>query len=728
MPTLTEHHRIAVPAWKRRWSRHMRTAFKLLVLLLVVAAFAVLFVLDPVPLQALRNIGFDQYQRWHPRVYQDAPVRIIDIDDESLRRLGQWPWPRTRLAELVTHLQDAAPSAVAFDVVFAEPDRTSPKAMLDAGAAPPVVRRWLESQPDHDAALARALAGANVVLGQSVTSEPSSGGAAPQPKARFIVSGEAPNAFLHTYPAGVPVLPELEAAAAGLGFITFIPDSDGVVRRVPLVLNVGGVLVPSLTAEALRVAQGARNDVVRSVGAAGVGVAEVRIGQVQLPTNAAGEVWLHYSTPQAQRYIPAWKVLAGLVPAQALAGNILLVGTSAKGLLDLRFTPLEQAIPGVEIHAQMLEQALSGSALVRPSWAGSLEAVILMVGGLGVGVVALFLGPGVSFAVTAMVLALLGAGVWHAFAVQGVLLDATLPGMAILAAFGVASVVRHLSSERRQRWIRQAFSRYVSPNLVAFLIRQPESLQLGGRRQDCSFVFTDLAGFTSLVERVEAEAVGTLINEYLDGMIAIAFQHDGTLIRIVGDGIVIMFSAPVAQADHQRRAMACAWDMRQFSLRYAQEQSERGVPFGQTRIGIHSGNVIVGNFGGSSVFDYRALGDPVNTAARLESANKQLGTWVCVSADTLAGCPDWPVRPIGRVLLQGKTVPLMVYELLDPLLAQGGDRAFTAAYAQLLADPAQGLAAFTALAAERAGDALVALHLERLRAGHRDDLIVLTQK
>ena len=710
-----------------RSARALHASLGFTALLLLLVLFGAIYVRDPVTLRTLRNITFDQYQRWQPRSYQDVPVRIIDIDDESLRRFGQWPWPRTRIAELVTRLQAAAPAAIAFDVVFSESDRTSPKAMRELWALPPSARHWLVSLPDHDASLAHAIAGAPVVLGQSVATEPSAA-TAPTSKARFVNAGEAPNPYLHAFPAGIPLLPELERAAAGVGLITFMSDADGVVRRVPLLMNVGNTLMPSLAAEALRVAQGAHNDLVRTVPTPGVGLAEVRIGHIALPTNYAGEVWMYYSQPQPQRYIPAWKILAGAVPANTLSGTILLVGTSAKGLLDLRFTPLGSAIPGVEVHAQLLEQALTGRSMVRPAWATAGEAVLITLGCLGIAVAALQLGVLWSFAIFAALLIALGAGAWYCFSVQGLLIDAMVPGIAITMTYGLASVLRHLSSERRQRWIRQAFSRYVSPNLVSYLIKQPDALKLSGRRQDCSFVFTDLADFTSLLEGMDAGAAVTLINDYLDGMIAIVFAHDGTVTRIVGDAVVVMFSAPVTQTDHQRRAMACAWDMRLFSLRYAQDLSSRGIPFGQTRIGIHSGEVIVGNFGGRAIFDYRALGDPINTAARLESANKHLGTWVCVSEATLAGCPDWSVRPIGRVLLKGKTIPLMVYELLDPAQDAGGDPEFRAAYTLLATQSAQALAAFSELAAQRPNDALVALHLARLSAGHTDDLIVLSQK
>ncbi|MDB6002309.1 MAG: hypothetical protein JWP52_4008, partial [Rhizobacter sp.] len=272
---------------------------------------------------------------------------------------------------------------------------------------------------------------------------------------------------------------------------------------------------------------------------------------------------------------------------------------------------------------------------------------------------------------------------------------------------------------------KRAFSRYVSPNLVQYLVAHPKALELGGRRQDCSFVFTDLAGFTSLMERMDAGEAVALLNDYLDGMIAIAFEHQGTLDRIVGDAVAIMFSAPVPQADHQRRALACGLAMQRFASRYLLDVQARGGLFCATRIGIHSGEVIVGNFGGSHMFDYRALGDAVNTASRLEGANKHLGTLVCVSQDTLQGCADAPARPIGRLLLKGKSVPLMVFEPLETPATNDG---YVRAYELMREQHPEALAAFEALAAEGCVDPLVSLHLARLRAGQTGDLVVLEEK
>lgn len=718
-----------------RWRGTLR-GLAVLGLIVWLGLSAMLLLADPAPLQTLRHAVFDQYQRWHPRIYQDSAVRVIDVDEESLARIGQWPWPRTRLAELVQKLEAAQAAAIGFDVVFAEPDRTSPAAMASLWKLSVAGRSLLGELPDHDAVFADALRAGHAVLGFSMRPEVSStqaeaGPGLPQ-TSRYVEMGASAAAFVPNFGGIVPALPVLAQAAAGNGALVFLPDNDGVVRRVPLVLRVAERFVPTLAAEMLRVGQGETNYLLRGETAAGGGLAEVRIGQIALPTTPRGEVWVHYTGAAPSRTIPAWQVFEDRLPPEALKGRLLLVGSSAQGLLDLRFSPLGTVIPGVEVHAQVLEQALSDGFLYRPAWAHSAEILAVLAGGLLVGVLALTTGPAVSVAVTALLMAVMAWGGWSAFVDHQLLLDPLTPALAVFLAFLLPSLLQHQASERRRRWVSQAFSRYVSPNRVAHIVEHPEELELGGHRQDCSFIFTDLAGFTGLMEKIDpGEAVG-LLNRYLDGMIAIAFQHQGTLDRIVGDAVAIMFSAPVPQADHQQRAFDCALAMQRFATDFARRQNQAGIGFGRTRIGVHSGEVIVGNFGGSTMFDYRALGDAVNTAARLESVNKHLGSWTCVSEATLAGCPGALVRHIGRLVLKGKTEPLLVFQPLEDGLTDVIDparvTAYEAAYALMAASSPAALAAFEALAAQDAADPLVQLHLARLRAGAQGDLLVMEEK
>jgi adenylate cyclase len=711
----------------------------LLALLPVLASPALLT--DNGGLQTLRNIQFDQFQRWHPRTYEKVPVRVVDIDDESLARLGQWPWPRTRVAELLDTLGAAGVAAVVFDVMFAEPDRTAPKVAVDLWKLQGAQRAAVLALPDHDEVFTRSLEKNDAVLGFAMLRGPgvAAGGSAtgsaavpphlPLQKAHYIYLGEPQPGQLRQFDGAVTSLPAFEQAAQGNGALSFVPDGDGVVRRVPLVLQIGGTPVGTLVSEALRVGQGphVQNVVLKSADG-NVGLAEIRIGDITIPTTPQGEMWLHYTQPLKERHVPAWKVLSGQVPADQLAGHIVLVGSSAQGLMDLRFSPMG-LMAGVDAHAQGLEQALSGHFLERPSWARGLEGLVLVFSCLLAGLLALRTRalPAAS-ATLAMLVCILG-GAWWAFVARGLLLDAATPAIGVLLTYIVCSLWHHFSSEREQRWIKQAFSHYVSPNRVAHLVAHPDDMALGGRRQTCSFIFTDLAGFTGLMESIDPEQAVSLLNDYLDQMIAIAFRFDGTLDRIVGDAVAIMFSAPVPQDDHRARALACALEMDAFANAFSRRIQQQGISFGQTRIGVHCGEVIVGNFGGSTMFDYRALGDPVNTAARLESVNKHLGTRMCVSEAILEGNPGAQVRPVGRLVLKGKALALAVFE---PVTPDATGRAplddYRSAFDALQRQDPQAPALFAQLAQAWPQDPLVHLHHQRLCAGEQGDRMVMGEK
>lgn len=703
----------------------------LLVLGGVLAAALALWVTDPIVLSQLRVAQFDQFQRWQPRQAGPDVVRVVDVDEASLAAYGQWPWPRTRLMALVQRLQEAGVRAIAFDVLLAEPDRTAPQAMAKLWQSAPA-NAVLQTLPDPDLALAQALSGAGVVLGSSLSQSAAphlDAARAQQPALPFRVvsSGPQPAKALE-FASAVWPLPLLSAQADGLGAMNFTADADGVLRRVPLMFRLNGQWVPSLSAETLRVAQGARNYLVRSNEA---GVQEVRIGALTVPTTAQGEIWLDFGQQLPGLLVPAAQVLSGQLTQDQLKGQVVVIGSTAAGLMDVRSSPLGHLMPGVQAQAMALSQMLSGQHLLRPAWARGVEGLALLLSMLLTGVVGLRAPVRWSASLAGVLAMALLAGAWWAFLQERWLLDAINPALAVLLTFGLASGVRHRKTERQQRWLRQAFSRYVSPNRVAHLMAHPEQLVLSGKRQQCSFVFTDLAGFTSMIEASDPAQIVSVINAYLDAMLTIIFKHEGTLDRFMGDALVVMFSAPVPQADYRQRALDCALDMHAFASRYARQQQARGLPWGSTRIGVHSGEVIVGNFGGQNFFDYRALGDPINTAARLESVNKHLGTRVCVSQAILDGCRNVSVRPVGRLLLKGKSAALHAFEPVATMdaTACASPADYAVAFEALRqGPPAAARAHFEALAARHPLDPLVVLHLARLRQGESGDLIVLSEK
>jgi adenylate cyclase len=587
--------------------------------------------------------------------------------------------------------------------------------------------------PDHDALLAQAMEGAPVVTGYAMTDAESS--ELPTVMARFAATGGDPRGSMPAYRGAVASLPEIEWTAAGNGALNVSLSAGGVVRRLSFVVRAGSQIYPSLALEALRVAQGSETvtidaDPAGDDGRPADGIRRLRVGALSIPTNRQGEAWIYLTRPVPERFLPAWSVLGEERLPAATKGAIVLIGSTAIGLQDNHASPLGEVTPGVSIHAQLIEQVLHGVHLVRPDWAKGGEILLM----IGLALLVLALGARIGVVWTAViggaaVAAAFGVS-WYAFAEGRLLLDPVIPATAVIAVYLTFSLFNQLRAERDERWVRKAFASYVSPRLVDALVARPEALRLGGERRELSFVFTDLEGFTTLIERSEPATIIPVLNAYLDGMMEVAFRHDGTVDKIVGDALHIIFGAPLADPRHADRAVACALDLDRFACRFAEGQRAAGLAFGQTRIGVNTGLVTVGNFGGSRRFDYTAHGDVVNTAARLEGANKYLGTRICIADATAGACTGFCGRPAGDLVLKGKSQPIRCHEALSAEKAEAAQFSrYREAFARLEAGDEEAAAAgFRQVLALDPGDPLAALHLKRLQAGETGTMIVLEGK
>lgn len=709
---------------------------RLLLPLGVLCALLIVQFEDPLFRMRIRDLAFDQLQKLHPAQYvDDIPVRVVTIDDPSLAAVGQWPWPRTVMAQIVDQLTALGARVVVMDLILAESDRTSPEQVKQFWPDNAQLDTLLAKFPSHDQMLAQSMARSRVVTG-IVAQHRGAPSQLPARPAQFVSQGGDARDWLKDWAGGTGFLPPLSANAAGAGVVTVVPDYDGILRSIPLVNLLGGRVYPSLALDALRVYMGedvltvqvrpeAQAGLLQDAGISGVGLGSMAL----LPTAPDSRVWLHARPQNTARYVSAIDVLTGRVEPSRIKDHIVIIGATSAGLGDMVRTPLGEAVPGLEGHLQLMEQLLTSDYLLRPMWENTWVTALWVLSALALAWMLAKFRPVWS-------VVFVGAGIAglfflsdHLFQSQQLLLDPVFPGVGLLGMFLSLAVPRYLRTEHEQRWIKNAFSRYVSPNRVKYLQEHPETLALGGEYRECSFVMTDLAGFTAMMEKYEPTKLSALLNEYLDGMIAIAFAHEGTLDRIVGDAVAVMFSAPVAQPDHAARAVACALAMDQFANGFSLQQQARGIPFGKTRIGVNTGDVMVGNFGGQVMLDYRALGDAINTAARLETLNNHLGTRVSVSASTVEQCPHFLGRPAGRWVLKGKHLPTSVFE---PLTAEEGRServtAYLVAYTLMDAESPDALAAFQDLHARYPDDALVGYHLRRLKAGENGSLVVMGRK
>jgi adenylate cyclase len=608
----------------------------------------------------MQNLVFDQYQRWKPRPYAfDQPVRIVAVDDESLKRLGQWPWPRERLASLVDALKDAGAASVAFDFLFSEKDRT------DATA---------RAYNIPDAAFTRSMDDGAVVLGSFVSEL--ANGVAGSTKAGFVTAGDDPTKFMPSWPGLLMPLPELAQHAAGIGFLNWRPDDDRVVRRVPLILNVNGALQPSLAMEALRVAQGASTYIVKSLNASGetafgqeYGVVAIRNGDLTIPTDASGDVRVYFAQADPRRLIPAWKALEPGADLSDLRGKIVFFGASAPLLSDIVATPLSRAMPGVEAHAQIVEQLLSGQTLRRPDWAPSAEWMATALICAVLVATTWLLGPYLAALVYAAVLAAIVAVSWFAFSRHGLLIEPTYPAFSAAAVYFTGVSTLYAVKRHQEREIRSAFGRFVSPAVVARLAEMPGALELGGLQRELTLLFCDIRGFTTISEGLNASELTHFLNQYLTPMTDAILDREGTIDKYMGDAIMAFWNAPLDDPDHAAHAVESALEMRETlvalnegwrSRAEAEERPFKPVRFG---IGLNSGECCVGNLGSLRRFDYSAIGDEVNVASRLEGACKIFEVDIIGSETVRSQAPDFAWLEIDSVLVKGKTRPVGLYAL-----------------------------------------------------------------
>jgi adenylate cyclase len=702
----------------------------------LLAAFIALRIFDPPFLENLRLRSFDFYQVLRPRVAALKPVVIVDIDERSLAALGQWPWPRTLIADLVTKLEAAGSAAIAFDMILSEPDRMSPSQI--AATLPQIddiTRERLKALPGNDAVLAAAIARGRVVLGQSAILNPTDD-PADLPRTGLATIGPDPTPHLITFAGLLRNLPALEQAAAGRGVLTLRPERDGIVRRVPMVVVAGDRIVPAMTLDLLRVVSKSGAILIRTDSA---GLRAVAVPGLQLPTDENGQLWINYTPHDRSRYVSAKDVIDGSTPADRFAGRLVLIGTSAVGLLDIKATPVETAMPGVEVHAQVLENALTQSLLSRPNYAPGVELVTAAVAGSAFIMLAPLLGATSLVVLGLSVAAIMAAGAWYYFTQQGLLFDLTFPLLAIFVTYMTLVFINYMREQADRRRIRSAFGQYISPALVEQLAGSRKKLVLGGEVRNMTVLFSDVRGFTTISESFKNDPQGltTLMNRLLTPLTNAIIERKGTIDKYIGDAIMAFWNAPLDDEAHEANACAAALDMLRRIDELNEEREAEALEDG-TRyfpihigLGINTGTCVVGNMGSDLRFDYSVLGDAVNLASRLEGRSKSYGTPVIIGANTAEKVRErFATLQIDLITVKGKTEPEAVHALLgDETVAQSGEfKTIAALMREALAayrgrDWAAAEAAFGKAeeAPENFGlDGIFAMYRERIRSFRAD--------
>ncbi len=641
--------------------------------------------------EQIRNFTFDNYNLMKPRLSSGAAV-IVDIDEASLKKIGQMPWPRDVMADLVTKLNEMGVKVIVFDIVFSEADRSSPSFIAETLGERPEFTELVQKIgeiPDNDILFGEAIKNAgNVVTGFSFTNENTDRA----PFQKGIFRGKNLENYVPSLAGATVNLKEIARDAAGSGSFFVSTDTDGIIRRVPMLIahkrpdsNIVSIY-PSLSLEAVRVYEGERGGTVKladeryaRLDPNRFGVESIEIGKDKraVPTNARGEFLVYFAKSSKDWYIPAHSILEGTYPAENIRDKVVLIGTSAVGLKDIRSTPLDTFIPGAEVHLNIIDQILQGEFLSRPIEAEGAEAVSILLVGLFIIAFSSFIGAALQALVVILVI---GGAIFigsYTFSAYGLLIDITYPSFCVLAIFMLSTILTYLRTEKERRAVRQAFGLYISPDFMKELTANPDKLRLGGENRELTVMFTDIRKFTSISEDMRPEELIQLMNDFLTPMSDLVMQNRGTIDKYIGDAMMAFWNAPLDDPDHARHACKAALGMQAalepINAVLEARAKERGKVPGllKTGIGLNTGLCAVGNMGSKQRFAYSVLGDTVNLASRLEGQTKTYEVNILIGEKTWNGVRDFAGLELDLVQVMGRSQPVRIYTLL-------GDEKFTA--------------------------------------------------
>ncbi len=610
-------------------------------------------------------------------------VVIVDIDEKSLKGIGQWPWPRNIMADLTTSIQEAGAKVTGFDIVFAEKDRTSPVNFIDTIKSiisediPASILSILTSRLslDYDELFGQAAANGKIVLGYAFQLK--NDGLKSETQTPFP-SGEIILAPLDTTfnelalkPAYRAILnTQAIATSESEGFFNIFSDSSGMVRKAPLLMEMDGIPYPSLAFETFRLGKNASSFTIhtsKTISAFYAIILGISIDKTFIPTNHNGEMLINYRGPfDTFQYISAIDVI-NKKEKNSLKDKYVLIGTSAAGLFDLRATPFSSAIPGIEINATIIDNLLQADPFTYDIYTEiGITYILLVIGGIALTAILSFSGPtaGVLGAILFFLIAF--AGNYHFFFLNNQYIGITYPIFTCGSILILVTVFNYFYEGRAKRYIQKAFSHYVAPEMVSKLINNPETLSLKGEEKELTVLFSDIKDFTTISEKMDSKSLGSFMNKYLTQMSQIIMNNGGTVDKFIGDAIMAFWGAPNDDPKHAEKAVKTALLMKKNLKRMNNKFKKRNLPEISIRIGINTGMMSVGNFGSNERFDYTVMGDHVNLASRLENINKEYGTMIIISQFTYNKTKDsFKCRYLDSVTVKGKEKSVEIYEPVE---------------------------------------------------------------
>ncbi len=660
----------------------------------------------------MQNLVFDSYNKLLSRK-PTSDVVIVDLDENSLRIIGQWPWSRDVMAQLISNLKEYGAKAIAFDMVFAEEDRTSPKNIskkLPDSDKYLSAKTLIQELPDNDFVFSQSIKKAGNVITAFIDAKENETRRTPyQPVEPTFLMKDKQDLIDGSYSsAGVATnLPEFSRSAAGNGHFMVQPDTDGIIRSIPLFARYkptrytdqSTVLYPALSLEAFRVSVSPKSRMIireNKNKKTFDSDYEVKIGDYTIPLDNNSKFWVHYRDIKPEEYISAHLLLnpkERLDVENKIKNKIVFIGTSAEGLRDIRSTPLEPYVAGVEVHVNVIEQILQGRFLKRPSLIVGVEAIIIGIAGLAIIVLSPFVHLVWLGFLTLLLIGLMFAGSWYGYVHEGLLLDPVYPSLVLFLLFVGSSLLSYMRSETDRRQVKMAFGHYISPVFMEELTKNPEKLKLGGEVRELTVMFTDIRGFTGIAESLSPEALIQLMNDFLTPMSNLVMESRGTIDKYMGDAMMAFWNAPLDDFHHARQACLTALKMNEAlqpinaALKHKADKDNQEVIALNAGIGINTGPCAVGNMGSKQRFAYSAVGDAVNLASRLEGQTKVYGVDTLIGEDTYKLVEDLAFLELDLIQVKGREEAIKIYTLIgDEIVAREDEfKKWQAAHNSMLA-------------------------------------------
>jgi len=585
-------------------------------------------------------------------------VIIVDIDEKSMKALGQWPWERDKFAQILVNLTNAGSGIIGLDIVFSEPDKTSPSYLNKK------LNLHLKNVPDYDLILAQTIQQTPTILGYVFDFENANDIEAPQIPAVFIQKHKKYGEFLPQAKGVLPNFEPIQKAAYSSGFMNNIPDNSGIIRSVPLLISYDMQIYPSLAFEMYRIASGV-NQVVLDYDAAGI--SSIKMGKEDIRCDRFGRLYVNFRGGfKTFRYISAIDVYKNNFDKNIFDGKFVLIGTSAYGLMDLRSTPMDNIVAGVEIHANVIENLLFHDMLYKPSWIELIDLMLIIV---TTAVVIFILSR---FSLIYILISYFGLVTfitylnYYMLFHEHIIVNVIFPLLSVV--FSLISVlgINYMFESRQKELIKRSFSKKVSKQVMEDLLKNPDRADLSSREVEATIYFSDIRSFTTISETLSSpKRIVDFLNYYMDEMVKVIEKNSGTIDKFIGDAVMAYWNAPLTIENHADKAVQSALvqiEMRDTLNIEIHQKYNFDVDYG---IGINSGNVVVGEVGSSGRSDYTIIGDAVNLASRLEGLCKAYKVRLVISEFTKEKLTkEYIIQLLDIVKVKGKHKPVRIYEVL----------------------------------------------------------------